>query len=244
MATPPSTPRHLSRSTGPLSFWRSTAPGRSPGRLQESTTIRVPTSSSFRPRWPPRSPASSMWATSGPGAFPEIELANYEERYAAIHQGRWSQVSPRAVQGRQIWINSCASCHQGPGGIFGGTKSDRPFEGTGRPRGLQSGLLPSLCARPSRGGFRSQNGGASTLFGRAAGRADRLHHRGTGHLTVRTAVADLGRQRTVYKVLWRLGFFEKAHGDPGVLHAVPFDPAERRQWCRSVGCDQGGERGE
>ncbi|HRE07081.1 MAG TPA: cytochrome c [Opitutaceae bacterium] len=63
-----------------------------------------------------------------PWGVSKIELANYEERYAAIHQGRWSKLSPRAAQGRQIWINSCASCHQGPGGIFGGTKSDRPFE--------------------------------------------------------------------------------------------------------------------
>lgn len=63
-----------------------------------------------------------------PWGVAAIELANYEERYAAIHRGRWSRLSERATEGRQIWINSCASCHQGPGGIFGGTKSDRPFE--------------------------------------------------------------------------------------------------------------------
>ena len=32
-----------------------------------------------------------------------------------------------AREGREIWVNSCASCHAGPAGTFGGTKSGRPF---------------------------------------------------------------------------------------------------------------------
>jgi hypothetical protein len=31
------------------------------------------------------------------------------------------------VQGREIWVNSCACCHQGPGRIFGGSKCPQPF---------------------------------------------------------------------------------------------------------------------
>jgi len=56
-----------------------------------------------------------------------IELANYAEREADAYRGKWATLSPAAQMGREIWVDSCASCHPGPGSIFGGTKSQRPF---------------------------------------------------------------------------------------------------------------------
>ena len=63
-----------------------------------------------------------------PWGVTTLEIAAYAERYNAIYSGRWAGLSPRAQDGREIWVNSCASCHQGPAGIFGGTKAGRPFE--------------------------------------------------------------------------------------------------------------------
>lgn len=57
-----------------------------------------------------------------------LEIATYAERYHDAYSGKWAVLSARAEAGREIWINSCASCHHGPGSTFGGTKSDRPFE--------------------------------------------------------------------------------------------------------------------
>lgn len=57
-----------------------------------------------------------------------LEVATYIERYHDAYSGKWAALSDRAEAGREIWINSCASCHHGPGSTFGGTKSDRPFE--------------------------------------------------------------------------------------------------------------------
>jgi cytochrome c2 len=63
-----------------------------------------------------------------PWGVTTLEVASYAERYKAAYSGKWADLSPQARDGREIWINSCACCHQGPAGIFGGTKADRPFE--------------------------------------------------------------------------------------------------------------------
>jgi cytochrome c2 len=63
-----------------------------------------------------------------PWSVTTLELASYAQRYAAVYAGKWADLPPAGRDGREIWINSCASCHQGPGGIFGGTKAGRPFE--------------------------------------------------------------------------------------------------------------------
>jgi cytochrome c2 len=63
-----------------------------------------------------------------PWAVTTIEVASYADRFRDAFRGRWAELSPRAMAGREIWINSCASCHTGPGDTFGGTKGDRPFE--------------------------------------------------------------------------------------------------------------------
>ncbi|MEO7599704.1 MAG: cytochrome c [Opitutus sp.] len=55
-----------------------------------------------------------------------IEVANYQTRFAALRPATHEPSAGREM-GREIWINSCASCHSGPPNTFGGTKSERPF---------------------------------------------------------------------------------------------------------------------
>jgi len=62
-----------------------------------------------------------------PWGVTTLELARFDERFADSFRGRWARLSARAELGRNIWINSCASCHAGPGATFGGTKSGQPF---------------------------------------------------------------------------------------------------------------------
>lgn len=62
------------------------------------------------------------WCVTG------LEVASYAERFGPVYSGRWASLPASARDGREIWVNSCASCHQGPGGIFGGTKAGRPIE--------------------------------------------------------------------------------------------------------------------
>ncbi len=62
-----------------------------------------------------------------PWGVTTIEIASYAERFGALYAGAWASLAPAAREGREIWVNSCASCHQGPAGAFGGTKSGRPF---------------------------------------------------------------------------------------------------------------------
>ena len=62
-----------------------------------------------------------------PSGVVVVEVASYAEKYAGSYSGAWSSISDKAKAGREIWINSCACCHAGPGGTFGGYKSGRPF---------------------------------------------------------------------------------------------------------------------
>ena len=57
-----------------------------------------------------------------------LEVASFAHRYSGAFTGKWASLTTEAQRGREIWINSCASCHQGPSGIFGGTKAGKPFE--------------------------------------------------------------------------------------------------------------------
>jgi mono/diheme cytochrome c family protein len=56
-----------------------------------------------------------------------IEVGRFSDAFKDIYTGKWGTLSTRAAEGREIWINSCASCHQGPGSTFGGSKSGQPF---------------------------------------------------------------------------------------------------------------------
>ncbi len=62
-----------------------------------------------------------------PWSVVSVELARFDNTFHDALSGKWANLSPRGNQGREIWINSCASCHAGPGKIFGGTKSGQPF---------------------------------------------------------------------------------------------------------------------
>lgn len=62
-----------------------------------------------------------------PWGVDEIQFVALAEYEAPARTGPWLDLSPRAIRGRELWINSCASCHQGPQGLAGGNKSKRPF---------------------------------------------------------------------------------------------------------------------
>jgi hypothetical protein len=63
-----------------------------------------------------------------PWGVTSLEVASYADRFSAIYAGAFTSLSATARDGREIWVNSCASCHEGPSGIFGGTKAARPFQ--------------------------------------------------------------------------------------------------------------------
>ncbi|HZZ18769.1 MAG TPA: cytochrome c [Opitutaceae bacterium] len=63
-----------------------------------------------------------------PWAVTTIEVANYGAKFMGFYSGKWAALSPSAKAGREIWVNSCASCHGGPEGTFGGAKAQRPFQ--------------------------------------------------------------------------------------------------------------------
>jgi hypothetical protein len=62
-----------------------------------------------------------------PWSVVSVELARFGDTFHDALSGKWANLSRRGDQGREIWINSCASCHAGPGKIFGGAKSGQPF---------------------------------------------------------------------------------------------------------------------
>jgi hypothetical protein len=63
-----------------------------------------------------------------PWGIVSVRLSSMQESFGAFFRGRWAAPGPAAAAGREIWINSCASCHPGPPGATGGTKSGRPIE--------------------------------------------------------------------------------------------------------------------
>jgi cytochrome c553 len=63
-----------------------------------------------------------------PWGVTALEVASYAERFNAVYAGRFASLSAPARDGREVWINSCASCHEGPPGTFGGTKAARPYQ--------------------------------------------------------------------------------------------------------------------
>jgi hypothetical protein len=63
-----------------------------------------------------------------PWGVDTIEFANYEERFGLWHKGALKDPSPLVAEGRDIWINSCFSCHNAPQESLGGTKAARPIQ--------------------------------------------------------------------------------------------------------------------
>jgi cytochrome c2 len=62
-----------------------------------------------------------------PWTVTTLEVARLERSFAPFFAGPWAGASAVARAGRELWIHSCASCHAGPPGTFGGTKGERPF---------------------------------------------------------------------------------------------------------------------
>ena len=56
-----------------------------------------------------------------------IEFVSYADEFKPIYSGRFTNLSPGAKVGREIWINSCVCCHAGPDHLVAGTKADRPY---------------------------------------------------------------------------------------------------------------------
>jgi len=83
-----------------------------------------------------------------PWGVTHLEVARFSDCAAGIFQGRWANPSDRASAGREIWINSCASCHQGPPDTFGGTKSDRSFEVLAAQAKLNTAYFKSYIRDP------------------------------------------------------------------------------------------------
>lgn len=63
-----------------------------------------------------------------PWGVDTIEFVRYEERFALWHKGALADPSPLIAEGRDIWVNSCFSCHNAPQENLGGTKAQRPIQ--------------------------------------------------------------------------------------------------------------------
>lgn len=63
-----------------------------------------------------------------PWGVDRIAFVALNTALAPAHTGKWRELSTAGNVGRDIWVNSCSSCHPGPGGLVGGDKSQRPFE--------------------------------------------------------------------------------------------------------------------
>ncbi len=62
-----------------------------------------------------------------PWGVTSLRVVNFDRHFASTATGAWAGLSKRAEAGREIWINSCYSCHSGPDNALGGTKAGRPF---------------------------------------------------------------------------------------------------------------------
>jgi hypothetical protein len=60
-----------------------------------------------------------------PWGVEALRVVRHDDAFAGFYG---KELAEPAQIGREIWINSCASCHPGPAGTVGGTKSDRPFD--------------------------------------------------------------------------------------------------------------------
>ncbi len=57
-----------------------------------------------------------------------LEIVDYPERFARFYQGALASASTSVAEGRDIWVNSCFSCHNVPEAELGGTKAGRPMQ--------------------------------------------------------------------------------------------------------------------
>lgn len=77
------------------------------------------------------SPGASKILDAGhkrPWGVDTLEFINYTERFSQLHTGALSAPGILAEKGRELWINSCFSCHNLPQENLGGTKATRPIQ--------------------------------------------------------------------------------------------------------------------
>lgn len=76
----------------------------------------------------PDAPALLDAGHKRPWGVDTIEFVNYQERFGLWYKGALKEPSPLIAEGRDIWINSCFSCHNAPQESLGGTKAARPIQ--------------------------------------------------------------------------------------------------------------------
>ncbi len=83
---------------------------------------------SVSPTLAPDLPTHPDMSHKRPWGVNHLQWVVADQALSSLSQGPWADLSPRAIAGRTLWIESCFSCHTGPGDQIGGTKSARPFE--------------------------------------------------------------------------------------------------------------------
>jgi len=83
-----------------------------------------------------------------PWGVTTLEVASFSDKYKGAYTGKWASLSQAAQRGREIWINSCASCHPGPAGTFSGTKAGRPFQVIAAYAGYDRGFFVKYVRDP------------------------------------------------------------------------------------------------
>ena len=61
-----------------------------------------------------------------PWGVESVTFGKYDEMFEAFYTGP-CKLGRYAHTGREIFLNSCSSCHEGPGGSIGGHKAMRPL---------------------------------------------------------------------------------------------------------------------
>jgi cytochrome c2 len=82
-----------------------------------------------------------------PWAVTTIEVASHSDKFKGFYSGKWASLSPSAQAGRQIWVNSCASCHAGPRGHVRRHEGGAALPGAGRLCRLRPGLFSEKYVR-------------------------------------------------------------------------------------------------
>lgn len=76
----------------------------------------------------PEMPAYRDPTHKRPWGVESVTFGTYSELFSVLYEEPYIELSESAALGRDIWINSCSSCHQAPGNGIGGRKAARPWE--------------------------------------------------------------------------------------------------------------------
>ena len=73
-------------------------------------------------------PAPRYSGHKQPWGVESIELVAFDSYFSVFFDGNLAELSTLEAHGKQLWMESCMSCHIGPDNATGGTKSGRPFQ--------------------------------------------------------------------------------------------------------------------